>query len=70
MSFHIVQEEEKQQRIVPSQISTEGERHSIQKTNSKKRRQRSQQLTSYIDLQFKRRRVKSTLRCHFEKCTR
>jgi hypothetical protein len=69
MSFQIGQEEP-QQRIVLSQTSTEGEGQSIQKTNSKKRRQRSQQLTPYIDLQFKHRRVKSTLRCHFEKCTR
>jgi hypothetical protein len=70
MSFQIGQEEEKQQRIVPSQTSMEDEGQSIQKTNSKKRRQSSQQLTPYIDLQFKRHRVKSTLRCHFEKRTR
>jgi hypothetical protein len=47
MSFHIGQKEEKQQQIVPSQTSTEDEGQSIQKTNSKKRRQSSQQ-TSYI----------------------
>jgi hypothetical protein len=70
MSFQIGQEEESQQRIVPSQTSMEDEGQSIQKTNSKKRRQSSQQLTPYIDLQFKRRRVKSTLRRHFEKRTR
>jgi hypothetical protein len=70
MSFHISQEEEPQQRIVPSQTSMEDEGQSIQKTNSKKRRQNSQQLIPYIDLQFKRRRVKSTLRHHFEKRTR
>jgi hypothetical protein len=67
MSFQIGQEEESQQRIVHSQTSMEDEGQSIQKTNSKKRRQSSQQLTPYINLQFKRRRVKSTLRCHFEK---
>jgi hypothetical protein len=70
MSFQIGQEEESQQRIVPSQTSMEDEGQSIQKTNSKKRRQSSQQLTPLLDLQFKSLRVKSTLRCHFEKRTR
>jgi hypothetical protein len=70
MSFQIGQEEEPQQQIVPSQTSMEDEGQSMQITNSKKRQQSSQQLTPYIDLQFKRRRVKSTLQRHFEKRTR